>query len=296
MSRILNFGSLNIDRSYDVEHIVQPGETLSSVGLVTCSGGKGLNQSIALACAGARVSHAGRVGNDGKMLTELLESYGVDVSQVRVDAEVPTGHAIIQIDKTGQNCIILFPGANGRVTSADAEETLSAFGAGDVLLLQNEISRLKEIIALAAEKGMFIVLNPSPISETLFHCGLEKVGMLVMNEIEGAALSGETEPEKILDRLLEAWPEIKLVLTLGGDGAWYADRSRRCFQEAIACPVVDTTAAGDTFTGYFLSEYLSHGEAEKALLTAARAASIAIGRRGAAPSIPRRRELEELFG
>ena len=293
--RILNFGSLNLDKTYTVPHFVQPGETLSSTAYAEYCGGKGLNQSVALARAGAEVWHAGKIGQDGGILTETLERSGVNTSLLRVEEQLQTGHAIIQIDQSGQNCILLFGGANQAVDSPYIHAVLERFGPGDWLLLQNEISGLPEIIALARERGMTIVLNPSPMTENLRNCGLEHVNYFLLNELEGAALSGvpQTDPDRICDGLLAAYPSARVVLTLGGDGALYADGQSRCRQPAFSVPVVDTTAAGDTFTGYFLTCVLEGQTPAQAMETAAMAAAIAVGRPGASPSIPLREEVEQ---
>lgn len=293
--RILNFGSLNIDKTYHVDHLVLPGETISSDSLAVNCGGKGLNQSIALARAGTSVMHAGKIGADGGFLLDALREAGVDTSLVRIDPEIPTGHAIIQVEKRGQNSIILFPGANGAIDASDITRVLSEFGRGDVLLLQNEISGMEEMISLAHEKGMYIILNPSPLDTRLMKCTLQWVDLFILNEIEGQMLSGEECPEKILDALLASYPAARIVLTLGENGAWYTDRTHRAFQEPFRCAVVDTTAAGDTFTGYFLASFLADDSPENAMLRAAKAASLAIGKRGASASIPMKHEVDAAF-
>ena len=184
--RILNFGSLNIDNVYAVDHFIRPGETMSSLGMEVFCGGKGLNQSIAMARAGAQVWHAGAVGrNDGKKLLELLAESGVNTDFVRKTDGV-SGHTIIQVDKNGQNCILLFGGANQEITPGQVDETLAHFEEGDILLLQNEINGLAGLIKKAAEKGMKIYLNPSPVTGELLELPLELVDCFILNEIEGA--------------------------------------------------------------------------------------------------------------
>ena len=128
--KFLNFGSLNLDFVYDVEHFVRPGETISSTALNTFSGGKGLNQSVALSRAGAQTYHGGCIGKDGQILLDGLRAAGADVSFVRVLKSCRTGHAIIQVDPSGQNCILLFGGANQAVTDVQIEETLPGSGQG----------------------------------------------------------------------------------------------------------------------------------------------------------------------
>ena len=287
--KILNFGSLNLDYVYQVEHMVKPGETLLSADRKVFCGGKGLNQSIALARAGAQVYHAGLVGPEGSMLIDILKEAGVNVDLVG-QIEEATGHAMIQVDPSGQNCILLYGGANQKIDTAMVDEVLAQFEAGDVLVLQNEISSLDYIIKKAFEKGMQIVLNPSPWNEGLKAIDLDQITLIMCNEIEGSEMTGEQEPEKILDVLKGK----QVVLTLGSEGAWYQTaEEKRYFQEAFSVKAVDTTGAGDTFTGYFVDNW-SQGEAAPLCLErAARAAAISVSRPGAAVSIPVK---DEVYG
>ena len=287
--KILNFGSLNLDYVYQVDHMVKAGETILSSDRKVFCGGKGLNQSIALARAGAEVYHAGLVGPEGGMLIDILKEAGVDVNLVGQIDEA-TGHAMIQVDPSGQNCILLYGGANQKITASLVDEILLPFGKGDVLVLQNEISSLSYIIEKAFEKGMQIVLNPSPWNETLNQIDWNAITLVLCNEIEGCEMTGETEPEKIL----EALKGKQVVLTLGAEGAWYQDaQGTRYFQEAFRVKAVDTTGAGDTFTGYFVDNW-SKGEAAPVCLErAAKAAAISVSRPGAAVSIPNK---EEVYG
>lgn len=160
--KVLNFGSLNIDYVYSLDHFVQKGETISSRSLNIFSGGKGLNQSVALGRAGAEVYHAGAIGQDGDFLTDILRDAGVRTEYVRRLSSVRTGNAIIQRDSKGDNCIILYGGANQSIEKAQVDETLDQFSEGDFLVLQNEINELPYIMEQAHKKGLRIVLNPSP--------------------------------------------------------------------------------------------------------------------------------------
>ncbi len=290
--KILNFGSLNIDYTYRVGHIVAPGETIQCRSLQLFPGGKGLNQSIALAKAGADVYHAGFYGEDGTFLCELFEKEGVHTDFTR-KVETGTGNAIIQVTDEGQNSIIIYPGANNCVTEEIADEVLSHFGEGDYLLLQNEVNGIDYIIDKAYARGMKIWFNPSPFNERVTSCDLAKVSVFLMNEVEGEQITGQTEPEKILSAVRELYPSAAAVLTLGEKGAWYDDGSQRVFSEAEKVTAVDTTGAGDTFTGYFMEAMAEGMPAEKALALAGKAAAIAIGKPGAAISIPYRKDVEQ---
>jgi ribokinase len=290
--RILNFGSLNIDFVYSVSHIVQPGETIASRRLDLFSGGKGLNQTIALAKAGAAPAHAGMVGPDGGMLLDTLRSHGVDASLVRA-VEERSGNAIIQVAADGQNSIVLFGGANRANTRDYVDSVLARFDAGDLLLLQNEINLMEYIIDAAAAKGMTIALNPAPFDDNLAACDLSKVNLFIVNEVEGEQLSGASAPDAILARVAEKYPAARVLLTLGKDGAMYRDAAGVVSCGIFATPVVDTTAAGDTFIGYFLTAVAEGRTPEQALRLASKASSITVSRPGAADSIPLREEVEK---
>lgn len=290
--KVLNFGSLNYDYVYKVDHAVLPGETLSSLGMDTFLGGKGLNQSISLARAGVPVFHAGMVGEDGQQFLDTCKKSNVDTRFIR---QIPgkSGHTIIQLDKNAQNCILLFGGSNRSITKEFVDEVLSHFEKGDILLLQNEVNELDYIIDKAYETGMQIALNPSPFDSALDACDLTKISVFLLNEIEGGQISGETEPDKILDAMMEKFPEAKVVLTLGSDGAVYRDKTQTCRQEIYKVKAVDTTAAGDTFTGYFIASMLENMPVQEALKMCARASSITVSRMGATDSIPTMAEVKK---
>ena len=289
--KLLDFGSLNIDHCYHLPHMVRQGETLACSRYQRNNGGKGFNQALALAKAGQSVYMAGAIGQDGLFLRDTLAENGVDVSLLQV-IDAPTGHAIIQVDEQGNNSIVLYGGANLQNTFERIDAALSGFGMGDYVLLQNEINMSETVIARAKEKGMRVILNPSPVTDSLLAWPLEQVDWLILNEIEGHDLTGETEPQKILDMLLKEYPLCRVVLTLGDKGAYCADTTQRLFQPAMKTTVVDSTAAGDTFTGYFFCAILEGKPVEEALRLAAAAAAIAVGREGAGVSIPLRAEVE----
>lgn len=293
--RILNFGSLNIDNVYSVEHFLRPGETMNSLGMEVFCGGKGLNQSVAIARAGAQVWHAGAVGQgDGGKLIDLLAESGVNTEFVR-KTEGVSGHTIIQVDKKGQNCILLYGGANQEITPEQVEETLAYFEKGDILLLQNEINGLRSLIEKASEKEMKIYLNPSPVTKELLEQPLELVDCFILNEVEGADICGQEADEEAIPELVrKKYPRAAVLLTLGSRGCIYYDGVNRYEQPAFRVNAVDTTAAGDTFTGYFIASTVRGSSVPAALLIAARAAAITVMGKGAAPSIPWRRQAEEM--
>lgn len=292
--KVLNFGSLNLDYIYNVDHFVVSGETLSSSSLNTFCGGKGLNQSIALAKAGAEVWHAGAVGNtNGEILIDALKKSSVHIEFVK-KKNTPTGHAIIQNNKQGDNCILLFGGANQEIMQEDIMQTLQFFNKGDYLILQNEINCLNEIICDAKRIGMTIFLNPSPMNNKVISCNLEKVDYFILNEIEAEQLCGEKDSfDDYLYSLNRLYPCAKFMLTIGSKGSKYYDGNKIINQSAFKTNVVDTTAAGDTFLGFFIGSIVKGIEVEEAMKIASMASSIACSRLGASPSIPEYKEVRE---
>ena len=288
--KVLNIGSMNLDLVYSVDHIVQPGETEASFALDTFLGGKGLNQSMALAKAGVEVYQGGMIGEDGQVFLDACAEYGVKADYIRT---VPgkSGHAVIQRDKNAQNCILLYGGANQMLTEEYVDSVLANFDAGDILLLQNEVNQMPYIVEKAYEKGMQIALNPSPFNEKLSAVDMAKISIFLLNEVEGNQITGLTNPDEIIAEMLRRFPKAKVVLTLGKDGAVYADAEQKHFQPIFKVQAVDTTAAGDTFTGYFLAGLLSGMPVPEILKMSAKASSIAVTRAGAVPSIPYRDEV-----
>ena len=290
--KVLNFGSLNLDYVYQVESILIPGETQASKSRQIFCGGKGLNQSIALAKAGIPVYHAGLIGEGGEPLLEVCKENGVNTEFIR-QIPGPCGHTVIQVDRNGQNCILLFGGSNRSMTKEFVDSVLDSFDEGDIILLQNEINELDYIIDRAYKKKMMIILNPSPFDSALEKCDLTKISLFLMNEIEGFQITGEKEPDRILAKVKELYPKSKVVLTLGGDGSVYQDETGIYRQGIFKVKAVDTTAAGDTFTGYFISSVIDGMPVQDGLKLAAKASAIAVSRAGATASIPVRSEVVE---
>ncbi len=283
--KVLNFGSLNYDYVYKVDHMILAGETMDSYSLETHFGGKGLNQSVALAKAGVPVKHAGMVGEDGQAFLDFCTENGVDAEYIR-KVQGKSGHTIIQLDKNAQNSILLYGGSNRAITKEYVDEVLGHFEKGDILLLQNEVNLMPYIIDTAYGRGMQIVLNPSPYNEALDGCDMGKIAVFLVNEIEGKQITGETEPERILDVMMSRFPDARIVLTLGGDGVVYRDKEQTCRQGIFKVQAVDTTAAGDTFTGYFIAGMLEELPIPDILRRCAKASAMAVSKMGAAESIP----------
>lgn len=303
---IHNAGSLNIDDVFRTTHIVRPGETIPSRTLDRYPGGKGLNQSTALARSGAPTRHIGRIGDDGIFLKDGLAADGADVSGIAV-GDVPTGHAIIQVADDGENAIVLFGGANRAWDESDIARVIDGAEAGDVLLMQNEINGMTELMEKAAAAGMRLALNPAPMGPEVQDYPLEKLSWLVVNEIEGLELSGinpeeaggvksDAAEDAVVAELRRRYPDTVVVLTLGKKGAIRADGHgliRSHFPDVG--PIVDTTGAGDTFMGFWLAGEVAGMEVEAGLRRACAAGALAVTRPGATTGIPMLDEVEALL-
>lgn len=289
--KIYNFGSLNVDRVYGVEDFVRAGETILAKSLSFFPGGKGLNQTIALARAGANVYHVGCIGRDGGILKDTLVENQVPLTYVK-ELDADGGHTALQVSESGQNAIIVYSGTNHMLTENFVDEVMQRIEPGDYVLMQNEINLVPYIIRKAKEAGAQVALNPSPITKELMSYPLEMVDLFIVNEIEGEAVTGEKEPQKILAAFREKYPHAKIVLTLGSEGSCYQDETTFAMQEIYKNTVVDTTGAGDTYCGYLLTCLMEGVPVKEALHMATAASSIAVSRQGAAPSIPKREEVE----
>lgn len=283
--KIYNLGSVNIDYVYAVDHILAGGETLSSKSMSVFPGGKGLNQSVALAKAGAKVIHGAVIGDNAEMLMDVLVDAGVDVSRIE-KCSGSCGHTIIQVDENGQNCILLFPGTNHAIDADYIECFLSDAQEGEILLVQNEISHLEIAFEIAHTKRMQIAFNPSPFHTDIRKLPLSYVKWWFCNEIEGAALFGSNDPREIAKNFVKQFPNSNLILTLGKDGGVFVNADTYIEWPIYKVHTVDTTAAGDTFTGYFIAALSSGKDVAFSLDIAAKAASIAVSRQGASTSIP----------
>ena len=290
--KVLNFGSLNIDYTYNVDHILIGGETLAADNRNVYCGGKGLNQSLALARAGLDVWHAGAIGRlDGQVLSEVLSESGVNLDYLKIIDNAPSGHTFIQVDRKGQNCILVYGGANQMITRDQIDQTLAYFSQNDYLVLQNEINEIPYIMQSAHKKGMKIILNPSPMNDKISLMPLEYVDFFLVNEIEaGQLVEGNTDMQ-LLDNLLKKYPDSHIVLTVGSRGAYYAHKNIRDHHGIFDIGVVDTTAAGDTFTGFFISAFLEDQSPAECLRLASAASTLAVSRAGASTSIPLRKEV-----
>jgi ribokinase len=283
-------GSCNVDLVARAERLPRPGETVLARELVVIPGGKGSNQAIAAARAGARSSIIGAVGDDGHaaVIRGALDGAGVDTTELRT-VSGPSGIALIVVDDTGGNSIVVVPGANGRLTSLSPTQ-LEIIGAADVLLLQLEIPVDTVSAAARAARGLR-VLNAAP-ARSLPADLVRVIDLLVANEDEAAIVAcGGGDAERDATRLLDLVPRV--AITLGADGVLYRDREGA--RHRVAAPraqTVDSTAAGDTFAGV-LAATLGQGlHILRALQLACAAASLAVESVGASSSIPARASID----
>ncbi|MDO4539334.1 MAG: ribokinase [Coriobacteriales bacterium] len=295
MAKVLNFGSLNLDYVYRVDHFVQPGETLNAASQMINPGGKGLNQSIALARAGMRPWHAGCLGLGGDKLAELLRANGVDTSYLMSVDELQ-GNAVIQVTPSGENCIVLFGGSNRCVSAEQIERTLASFDPGDWLVLQNEVNEVARLVDEAHARGMHVVLNPSPFDEGLREVDFSKLSWLLVNEVEARQVAQSSDPSEVWRTLHARYPQLSVLITLGSRGSvayqMQNGEVHETHQDAFVVNAKDTTGAGDTFTGYFVASLMTELPLEDCMRRASMASALSVTREGAAASIPQLAEVE----
>lgn len=288
--KVYNYGSINIDHIYRVIDFVRPGETLASKHYHRMLGGKGANQSIALSKAGTTVQHIGSISTaDDWIRKELLEN-GISTDLIK-RVEDPTGHAIIQVSDAGENAILLYGGANQSHLEDGLTKIFSDADKGDWLLLQNECNLTGKTLKLAKDQGMIVAFNPAPMTDEVRQMPLDCVDYLIVNETETEGLVNDSDyridqPQAMLDKLHSLYPHLKIVMTLGGDGVIYKDSDQNVVVVAEKVEVVDTTAAGDTFIGYFIQQIIEGNSVETALKVANKASSITVQTLGASESIP----------
>lgn len=291
---IYNLGSINLDHLYQLDHFVRPGETMASDSYQCLLGGKGANQSVSLAKAGAMVKHIGAIHHNDQAVLRQLEALGVDTSLV-AQLDVPTGHAIIQLNKQAENCIILYQGANHALTQEQVDQALLAAKEGDWVLLQNETNLIEYTMKKAQQQGVKVAFNPAPMDAVLTKQVLGLVDLLIVNEVEAMDLIGTTDIDSTIAAFPNAYPELAVLMTLGKAGVYYFKGKEVVFAPAFSVEAVDTTAAGDTFIGYVLSSLMKGDEMKNAIIRACAASAICVTRLGAASAIPTQDEVTEFL-
>ena len=297
-AKLVNLGSLCIDEVYSVPNIAREGETVSSLGRHQFPGGKGLNQSISASLAGTKVLHHGAVGSDGDILLTALKAAGVDVSGVAL-SQVDSGRAFIQVDSRGRNAIVIDGGANRSISTEQRQLALEQMEPSDWLLLQNEINDLDKVIRAGEEHGLKMALNLAPVDARITDYPLELLDMLIVNQLEGRAVADSQDSGLVLaEQIANLFPTTSIMLTEGKNGSILIDRENRLVVETgiFVMDVVDETAAGDAFVGYFLSGLVENKAIDLVVKEASAAGALAVSKSGAATSIPKRSEVEKLLG
>jgi ribokinase len=286
---IWNLGSINIDNFYEVPHLPTAGETLAATNYGFGLGGKGANMSVAAARAAARVVHIGAIGHDGLWTRERLLEYGVDTPHI-AEIEVPTGHANIVVDRDGENNIVLFQGANVHLTEAIIGAALTEAAPRDFLLMQNETNGQGYAATTAQSLGLRVAYAAAPFDAASVEQIIEKIDLLVLNEIEAAQL------EAALGKPVGALGVTDVVVTLGADGCKWVSNSGEIHFDAYRAEAVDTTGAGDTFTGYLIAGLDRGMDMTSAIDLALKAGALMVARRGTADVIPDLKEIQDHFG
>ena len=285
---VYNLGSINADLFYQVPHLLAPGETLASTEHSRGLGGKGANMSVAIARAAARAVHIGAVGSDGRWAVERLLEYGVDTRNI-VELDVPTGHAVIMVDDHGENAILLYPGANRALTETHIASALAVATEADTFVFQNETSAQIEGATLASSKGMRVVYAAAPFDAHSVEAVLPMLDILVMNAIEAQQLTDA------LGVALTDLPVRDVIVTLGGDGCRWVNTDDGTDKTFPAIPItpVDTTGAGDTFTGFLVAGLDRGLPMEQAISLGQQAGAIMVTRHGTADVIPDLKDIED---
>jgi ribokinase len=301
-NKVVVVGSSNTDMIIKLERIPKPGETIIGGDFATAAGGKGANQAVAAARAGADVSFVARVGNDmfGSQAMEGFVSDGINVEHVEKDPGTPSGVALIFVDERGENSIAVASGANAKLTPADVREARDVIAGADILVVQLEtpVETVRAAVELAADNGVRVVLNPAP-AQTLGEDILRHVSVLTPNETEAALLSGievtdVVDAEKAAAKLVSMGPEA-IVVTLGARGAFVFESDRREVVPGFQVDAVDTTAAGDVFNGALAVALAGGAPLVEATRFANAGAALSVTKLGAQPSAPTRAEVDELI-
>ncbi|WP_299746543.1 ribokinase [uncultured Tateyamaria sp.] len=285
---VWNLGSINVDNVYRVPYLPAPGETLGANDFSQGLGGKGANMSVAIARAAARVAHIGAVGVDGKWTVERLMEYGVDTRWIEVLKDTATGHANIAVADDGENQIVLFSGSNKAITDEMIGGALAEASPGDTFLTQNETNGQRVAAEMAKRLGLKVVYAAAPFDSIAVQQVLDFVDLLVLNEVEAEQL------EENLDKPLAALGVDDIVVTLGAKGCrWLNAAGQETHVPAVSVTPVDTTGAGDTFTGYLVAGLDRGMPMRQALRLATQAGALMVTRLGTADVIPDLKEIED---
>ena len=285
---IYNLGSINIDMVYQVPHLPAPGETLAAKTYSQGLGGKGANMSVAAARAAARVRHIGAIGADGRWAAQRLLEYGVETTHI-VELSNATGHAIINVDDAGENAIVLWAGANDQITVDQIGRALAEANTGDTLMMQNETAGQLDAAIMAKDLGLQVVYAAAPFDADAVTALLPYIDLLVLNEVEAEQL------EAAIGQSIEGLSIQDVIVTLGANGCrWYSNVAKLVTDfPAIKVDPIDTTGAGDTFTGYLVAGLDRGMVMEQAIQLATQAGALMVTRLGTADVIPDLKEIQD---
>ncbi|MEW8972919.1 MAG: ribokinase [Tissierellaceae bacterium] len=295
---VIVVGSMNMDLVVNTDEIPKVGETVLGNELLQIPGGKGANQGVAIAKLNNNITFLGKVGKDGfgDELLKSMSNAGVNIEHIE-RVEISTGIAIINVDKEGNNNIVVVSGANGRVDKEYLNRHISAFKEADIVVFQLEIplDTVREGLRIAKELGKTTILNPAPAMD-LDDSIIETIDILIPNEHELERLSKVKVKDK--ESIVEAANVLlkkgirEIIVTLGSKGVFHIDDNGYKFFPAYKVNVVDTTAAGDSFIGGFVCSYMDDKDIEKAIDMGQKTAALAIQKVGAQSSLPSREEVE----
>jgi ribokinase len=287
MKRIMVFGSISYDRTLHLPRLPEAGRGVMASSVTHSVGGKGANVSVAAARAGGLVSLVSAVGRDGDRALHALVDAGVDITRVeRNPAEV-----IIHLAADQREFGITVPGADRQLAPAALDDAIAQCSGGHIGYLDGMINDGAHVIRAMARRGAPLVINPSPVHPDVEAWPMEQASVIMVNEGEARTLTAEEDDHRQLDALHRRYPGPGVVLTMGPRGAWFSNRQRREHVPSVEVRAVDSTAAGDTFAGYFLAGLAAGESPERAMSHAARAAALCVTRHGSLQSIPSRHEL-----
>lgn len=299
-NKVVVLGSLNVDRILQMDRVPEPGETLALNNQDMAGGGKGANQAIAAARSGAQTSFIGRVGADenGKFMLQQLVNSGVTTDLVAVDEDAGTGQAFVMVEKSGENRILIYGGANAQLSAADVKKAQAQIAAADLMVAQLEtpVETTQFAFQMAKELGVKTILNPAPAVAKLPAELLKNTDVITPNETEveiltGIAVTDEAAMLKAAQRLHDLGVAT-VIITLGSKGVFYDDGVQHGIVPALKVQAVDTTAAGDTFLGALSSELNPDlSNLKTAIEYGNKASSLAVQKMGAQPSIPTRKDI-----
>lgn len=277
---ILNIGSINWDEVHWVAQLPEPGETIICKSSERGTGGKGLNQSVAVLRSGGELRHVGAIGVDDVAMLDELSELGVSGDHIAQVTGHSTGQAMIVVDDHAENHIVLKAGANRHIPEPNVAQAIAAMKAGDWLLMQNETNLLEFSMRSARAAGLNVAFAAAPFSANAVIPLLPLVDLLAVNEVEYSQLLNALGDEKSLPSALT------VLVTKGSDGAELYRNGRKVRTAAVKVDSVDTTGAGDTFFGYFLSAIDQGANDSSALSRASAAAALQVTRTGAVSAIP----------